>query len=44
MLIESTSRRALQSFLNHWQEDLHALRDRHKSVSRWAIDVDPLVI
>jgi len=44
MLIESTSRRALQSFLNHWQEDLHALRDRHKSVNRWAIDVDPLVI
>ena len=44
MLVESHSRRALQTFLSHWQNDLHGLRVLHKSVIRWAIDVDPLVI
>ncbi|MEI6484441.1 MAG: hypothetical protein WCO62_13575 [Betaproteobacteria bacterium] len=44
MLVESHSRKALQTFLNHWQTDLQSLRAQHKSVIRWAIDVDPLVI
>jgi primosomal protein N' (replication factor Y) len=44
MLLESHSRPALQQFLSHWQQDLQGLRDLHKSVIRWAIDVDPLVI
>ena len=44
MLVESHSRRALQAFLNHWQNELQGLRAQHKSVIRWAIDVDPLVI
>ena len=44
MLLESHSRPALQQFLSHWQQDLQGLRDHHKSVIRWAIDVDPLVI
>ena len=44
MLVESQSRRALQTFLSHWQNDLQDLRGRHKAVIRWAIDVDPLVI
>jgi primosomal protein N' (replication factor Y) len=44
MLIESHSRRALQAFLSHWQQDLQNLRSQHKTVIRWAMDVDPLVI
>jgi primosomal protein N' (replication factor Y) len=44
MLIECTSRKALQAFLNHWQAQLHTLRSQHKQVIRWAIDVDPLAI
>ena len=44
MLLESHSRPALQQFLSHWQPVLQGLRDQHKSVIRWAIDVDPLVI
>ena len=44
MLIECTSRKALQHFLAHWQADLHALRGVHKQVIRWAVDVDPLAI
>ncbi|MFM7800690.1 MAG: primosomal protein N', partial [Limnohabitans sp.] len=44
MLLESHSRPALQQFLSHWQHTLHGLRDEHKSVMRWAVDVDPLVI
>jgi len=44
MLVESHSRRALQTFLNHWQQDLQDLRSQHKTVIRWAMDVDPLVI
>ncbi len=44
MLIESTSRPALQHFLQAWQTDLQHLRSSHKTVLRWAIDVDPLAI
>jgi primosomal protein N' (replication factor Y) len=44
MLIECTSRKALQHFLAHWQADLHAMRGAHRQVIRWAVDVDPLAI
>ncbi len=44
MLIECTSRKALQHFLAHWQTDLHAMRSAHRQVIRWAVDVDPLAI
>ena len=44
MLIESTSRPALQHFLQAWQADLQYVRTSHKAVLRWAIDVDPLAI
>lgn len=42
MLIESSSRRALQLFLHHWQAKIHRLKIR--GVVRWAIDVDPQVV
>jgi primosomal protein N' (replication factor Y) len=42
MLVESGSRRALQSFLAAWRPTLHELRG--KDVIRWAVDVDPLAI
>jgi primosomal protein N' (replication factor Y) len=46
MLIESTSRTALQKFLNAWQAVLHQTKalPECKGVLRWAIDVDPLAI
>jgi len=44
MLLECSSRKALQSFLSQWQLHLHTLRSQHKQVVRWAIDVDPLAI
>lgn len=44
MLIECTSRKALQHFLAHWQANLHAMRNAHRQVIRWAVDVDPLAI
>jgi primosomal protein N' (replication factor Y) (superfamily II helicase) len=44
MLLESASRPALQRLLAAWVPALHGLRARHKSVRRWAIDVDPLSI
>ncbi len=44
LLIECTSRKALQHFLAHWQADLHTLRSAHRQVIRWAVDVDPLAI
>jgi primosomal protein N' (replication factor Y) len=44
MLVESSARPALQQFLSQWHPLLHQLRDAHRSVIRWAIDVDPLVI
>ncbi len=46
MLIESPSRVALQRVLAACQPELHALRASadHRSVVRWAIDVDPLAV
>ncbi|MDW5444642.1 primosomal protein N' [Polaromonas sp. SM01] len=46
MLIESSSRAALQRFLAAWQPVLHQTRQQaeFKSLIRWAIDVDPLAI
>lgn len=46
MLIESSSRPALQSFLAAWQTHLHAAQTQpvSKGLLRWAIDVDPLGI
>jgi primosomal protein N' (replication factor Y) len=46
MLIESSSRTALQKFLNAWQVVLHQTKNlpECKGVLRWAIDVDPLMI
>jgi primosomal protein N' (replication factor Y) len=44
MLVESTSRAALQRLLAAWLPRLHALRAAHKPVLRWAVDVDPLAI
>lgn len=42
MLIESSSRKALQQFLQQWQTVLH--NTPAKGIIRWAVDVDPLVI
>ncbi|NBQ91965.1 MAG: primosomal protein N' [Betaproteobacteria bacterium] len=42
MLLESASRPALQAVLRQWSPQLLALRERHRSVVRWALDVDPL--
>jgi primosomal protein N' (replication factor Y) len=46
MLVESPSRKALQTFLSHWHEVLHATRQTAagKGLLRWAVDVDPLAI
>ena len=46
LLIESSSRTALQRFLAAWQPVLFETRKQgeFKSLIRWAIDVDPLVI
>ncbi len=44
MLVESASRGALQRFLAAWLPQLHTLRSGHRSVIRWAVDVDPLAI
>ena len=48
MLVESTSRAALQHFLAAWLPTLHALRRDRKGadqrILRWAVDVDPLSI
>jgi primosomal protein N' (replication factor Y) len=44
MLVESTVRPALQRFLQAWQPALLALRNEHRGVLRWAVDVDPLGI
>ena len=44
MLVESGSRVALQRLLASWLPQLHTLRATHKSVQRWAVDVDPLAI
>jgi primosomal protein N' (replication factor Y) (superfamily II helicase) len=42
MLVESTSRAALQKFLSSWQSVLRATKI--PGVIRWAMDVDPLLI
>ncbi len=42
MLVESSSRPALQAFLRDWSPQLQTLRDGHRAVVRWALDVDPL--
>ncbi|MDB5941758.1 MAG: primosomal protein [Ramlibacter sp.] len=42
MLVESTSRAALQRFLAGWHPVLQATRE--KGLIRWAVDVDPLAI
>jgi primosomal protein N' (replication factor Y) (superfamily II helicase) len=44
MLVEATSRPALQRFLAGWLITLHTLRVQHKGLLRWAVDVDPLAI
>jgi primosomal protein N' (replication factor Y) len=44
MLAESASRPALQRLLTAWLPALHTLKTRHRSVQRWAVDVDPLAI
>ncbi len=46
MLLESTSRSALQVFLTAWQATLHSTRalPEHKGLIRWAVDVDPQAI
>jgi primosomal protein N' (replication factor Y) len=45
MLVESTSRAALQRFLAAWTPGLLALaHDKAHRLLRWAIDVDPLAI
>ena len=44
MLLESSSRAALQRLLAGWTPLLHTLRSEHKGVLRWAVDVDPLGI
>jgi primosomal protein N' (replication factor Y) len=42
MLVESGSRPVLQNLLRHWSPQLLALREHHRAVVRWALDVDPL--
>jgi primosomal protein N' (replication factor Y) len=46
MLVECSSRTALQRFLAEWQPVLHAARKgpAGKGVIRWAVDVDPLAV
>ncbi|MDP9043631.1 MAG: primosomal protein N' [Pseudomonadota bacterium] len=48
MLVESTSRVALQRFLARWLPELHALRRERppgvERILRWAVDVDPSAI
>jgi primosomal protein N' (replication factor Y) (superfamily II helicase) len=46
MLVESTSRAALQRFLTAWHGVLHATRQgpEGKGLIRWVVDVDPLLI
>jgi primosomal protein N' (replication factor Y) len=44
MLIEASTRGALQRVLTPWMASLPSLRSQHKAVMRWALDVDPLAI
>ena len=42
LLVESRARSALAQALTAAEQQLRALRPKHRSVIRWAIDVDPL--
>ena len=44
LLVEASSRARLQRLLADWMPALHGLRQQHKGLARWAIDVDPLAI
>ncbi|MDY0745051.1 primosomal protein N' [Paucibacter sp. R3-3] len=44
MLVESSSRGALQRLLWQWLPELGALKREHRGLMRWAVDVDPLAI
>jgi primosomal protein N' (replication factor Y) len=44
MLVESASRAALQRLLASLMPELPALRQAHRGIVRWAVDVDPLGI
>ena len=44
MLVESTSRVALQRMLAAWLPQLNDIRAQHKGLLRWAVDIDPLAI
>lgn len=44
MLVEASTRGALQRVLTPWVSSLPSLRGQHKAVLRWALDVDPLAI
>jgi primosomal protein N' (replication factor Y) (superfamily II helicase) len=46
MLVEATSRMALQRMLAAWQPYLRELKTQGKTANilRWALDVDPLTI
>jgi len=48
MLVESSSRLAMQHVLARWLPQLHALRSQRRGaderILRWAVDVDPLTI
>jgi primosomal protein N' (replication factor Y) len=44
MLVESSSRVALQRLLRQWMPELFALKREHRGLLRWAVDVDPLAI
>ena len=41
-ITKSASRPTLQALLRAWSEALLTLRERHRAVVRWALDVDPL--
>jgi primosomal protein N' (replication factor Y) len=40
LLIQSSSRRALQTFVSEWQGQIGTIKPR---ISRWSLDIDPLV-
>jgi primosomal protein N' (replication factor Y) len=44
MLVEADSRGRLQRLLADWMPALHAMKNAHRGLARWAIDVDPLGI
>ncbi len=44
MLVEAPSRGRLQQLLSAWLPQLHAMKNAHRGLARWAVDVDPLAI